>query len=79
MEVKEMITVDIERTGKNIDQMRRDSGLNVSDVLERMGLASPNSFSKWIHGKSLPTIDNLVILADLFGVGIGEIVATKAV
>lgn len=73
-----MITVDMTKTGENIENMRRSSGLTVRQVLDEIGLSSPNSFSKWIHGQSMPTIDNLVILASLFGVGIGDIVATKA-
>ena len=73
-----MVTVDMAKTGENIENMRRSSGLTVRQVLDEIGLSSPNSFSKWIHGQSMPTIDNLVILASLFGVGIGDIVATKA-
>lgn len=66
------------KTGENIENMRRSSGLTVRQILDEIGLSSPNSFSKWIHGQSMPTIDNLVILASLFGVGIGDIVVTKA-
>lgn len=74
-----MKTIDMEKTGENIDQMRKKSGMSVSAIMDTIGISSPNSFYKWIHGKSMPTIDNLVMLADIFGCGIGDIVATKVV
>ena len=38
------------------------------------GFATPQAIYKWIHGTSLPTIDNLVILAAILGVTMDDIV-----
>ncbi len=74
-----MKTVDMETTGKRIDEMRKKRGMTVADIMEQIGFSSPNTFSKWRRGISMPTIDNLVMLADIFECGIGDIVVTRTV
>ncbi|MCR5674647.1 MAG: helix-turn-helix domain-containing protein [Lachnospiraceae bacterium] len=74
-----MKTVDMEATGIRIDRMRQERGMTVADVMATIGFTSPNTFSKWKKGKCMPTIDNLVALADIFGCSIGDIVAVKTV
>ena len=43
------------------------------------GFATPQAIYKWIHGTSMPTIDNLVILAAVLGVSMDEIVVVGTV
>ena len=50
-------------TGRNIDRLRAEAGLSVRDIQMVFGFATPQAIYKWIHGTSLPTIDNMVILA----------------
>ena len=38
------------------------------------GFSTPQAIYKWIHGTALPSIDNLVILADMLNVTMDEIV-----
>ncbi len=61
-------------TGQNIDRMRIAAGMSVKDVQTVFGFATPQAVYKWIHGAAMPTIDNLVILAALFGVTMDDIV-----
>ena len=46
--------------------------MTVKEGAEYLGFASPYPVYKWINGKSMPTVDNLVILADLFNTSIEE-------
>ena len=62
-------------TGQNINRLRIRAGLSVKDLQNVFGFATPQAIYKWIHGTSMPTIDNMVILASVFGVTINEIVA----
>ena len=39
--------------------------------------STPNAIYKWQNGESLPTLDNLVILAEMLGVSIDEVIVTK--
>ena len=67
--------VDTVATGRNIDRLRVEAGLSVRDMQTVFGFATPQAIYKWIRGASLPTIDNLVILAAILGVTLDEIVA----
>ena len=60
-------------TGQNIDRLRIEAGLSVRDMQMVFGFATPQAIYKWIHGTAMPTIDNMVILASVFGVKIDDI------
>ena len=71
------ITVDIMKTGSNIKMLRSAAGLTVKDLQCELGLSTPQAIYKWQRGDSMPTIDNLAVLAAVFGVRIDDIVAVK--
>ena len=71
--------VDTVATGQNIDRLRNTAGLSVKDMQMIFGFATPQAIYKWIHGTSMPTIDNLVILAAVLGVTLDEIVVVETV
>ena len=66
-------------TGQNIDHLRIEAGMSVKEMQAVFGFATPQAIYKWIHGTSMPTIDNLVILAAMFDVTMDEIVAVDNV
>ena len=71
------ITVDIMKTGSNIKMLRNAAGLTVKDLQCELGFSTPQAIYKWQRGDSVPTIDNLAVLAVVFGVRIDDIVAVK--
>ena len=71
--------VDTVATGRNIDRLRIAAGMTVKDMQMIFGFATPQAIYKWIHGSSMPTIDNLVILAAMFGVTMDEIVVVETI
>ena len=66
-------TVDLTATGKNIEKLRKESGLSVKDLQNIFGFGTPQAIYKWQHGTALPTVDNLVLLSAIFKVSIDEI------
>ena len=54
-----------------------ESGLSVRELQQIFGFATPQAIYKWQRGVVLPTVDNLVILAEVFGVHIEEILVTE--
>ena len=70
----ELPVVDIAATGKKIDDLRKEAGLSVRDIQEVMGFSTPQAIYKWIWGKSMPKVDNLVILSALFNTSLDNIV-----
>ena len=61
------------RTGCNIARLRKESGLSVRDLQRLLGFTTPQAIYKWQQGRALPTLDNLVALAAVFGVKIDDI------
>lgn len=72
-----MITIDIEETGKNIEALRKKANISVKEMAKVFGFASGYPIYKWQHGESLPTLDNLVILADLLNVKLDDLIVIK--
>ena len=72
-----MITIpaiDMAATGRNIAGMRQQAGLTVKDLQDFFGFTTPQAIYKWQHGTAMPTIDNLVALAMIFGVTMDDII-----
>jgi transcriptional regulator with XRE-family HTH domain len=72
-----MITIpaiDMAATGRNIARMRQDAGLTVRDLQDFFGFTTPQAIYKWQHGTAMPTLDNLVALAMIFGVTMDDII-----
>ena len=77
--MKNIPVIDLCATGKRLAMLRQQAGLTVKDVQEVFGFATPQAIYKWQRGAALPTVDNLVVLAAIFGVTLDElIVYTKA-
>lgn len=65
--------IDMAKTGQNIMNLRIQAGLSVKDLQEIFGFSTPQALYKWQHGTALPTMDNMVVLAAVFGVKIDDI------
>ena len=70
-------TIDAVATGENINRLRIERDLTVADMQDVLGFSTPQAIYKWLNGKNLPTIDNLVILADMLNVSVSEIIVLK--
>lgn len=68
-----MPVINMEETGRQIHKLLKAKGIPVSKIQEACGFNTPQAIYKWLQGKSLPTLDNLVILADVLGVALDEI------
>lgn len=69
-------TIDMVATGKNIEILRKQRGMSVRELQEIFGFRTPQAIYKWQHGATMPTIDNLVVLAHVFEVRIDDILVT---
>ena len=65
--------IDVTATGININTLRINAGLTVKDLQDIFGFKTPQAIYKWQRGTALPTVDNLVVLAAVFGVRIDDI------
>ena len=66
--------IDMAATGDNIVRMRRQNGLSVQDLQQSFGFSTPQAIYKWQRGTAMPTLDNLVVLAAVFGTTLDAII-----
>ncbi|MBR2809222.1 MAG: helix-turn-helix transcriptional regulator [Erysipelotrichaceae bacterium] len=66
--------INMEETGKNIARIRKEKGITVRQIQEAMGFNTPQAIFKWQKGVTLPSLENLIVLAELFNKTIDEIV-----
>lgn len=57
------LVIRTKETGDRIKELMDRHGYTVKDIQQAIGLESPQSIYKWTAGKSLPTLDNLLILS----------------
>ena len=69
--------IDLTATGQNIKNLRVAAGISVRDLQNILGFTNPQAIYKWQNGDSLPSIDNLVILAAVLGVTVDEILVVE--
>ena len=67
------LSIKQEETGKRIKQLLQDHGYKVKDIQGAMGFETPQVVYKWLSGKSLPSLDNFVILSRLLNTSIEDI------
>ena len=65
--------IDMTATGQNIVRLRKRAGLTVKDLQDIFGFATPQAIYKWQRGTAMPTLDNIAVLAAVFGVTIDDI------
>lgn len=60
-------------TGKRIRKLMTEFGVTVREVQEEMNLESPQAVYKWLNGRALPSVENLVILGKILHVPVEEL------
>jgi len=69
----EFAVLNAKKTGERIKELRKENHLTVEEVSSYMGFESVQAVYKWQRGDSLPTVDNLYALSQLFRTPVDEI------
>lgn len=69
--------IDMINTGKNIKYLREKAGISVNELQEILGFTTPQAIYKWQWGKTLPDIENLLLMSKLFNVKVEDVLVTK--
>ena len=67
------LSIQQKETAENIRRLLKSNGYTVKDVQEVMGFENPQAVYKWLSGKSLPNLENLLILSKLLNISIENI------
>ena len=60
-------------TGKRIKQLLSEQNYTIREIQGAFGFENPQAIYKWISGKSLPSLDNFIILSRLLHTSIEDI------
>ena len=60
-------------TGYRIKALLKENGYTVKDIQGVMGFENPQAIYKWMAGKSLPSLDNLIILSKVLNMSMEDI------
>ena len=69
--------IDMTATGMNITRLRKNAGMTVRDLQAIFGFANPQAIYKWQRGETMPTLDNMIVLAAVFNVTVDEILVLE--
>ena len=72
-------TINTRATGERIRELRKGNKLSVKEIQKFLGLATNQSVYKWESGASMPTLDNIVVLAKVLDTTIDNIIVIENV
>ena len=68
MNNKTYSNINMQRTGRRIQQFVVQAGYDVKWIQEYLNLSCPQPIYRWFKGKVLPSVDHLFMLSRLFNV-----------
>ncbi len=76
-EVKIYPNIDMQRTGIRLKELIQKRGYCVTDIQEYLHLSCPQPVYRWFKGMILPSVDHLLMLSELLGVHMEELLVKK--
>ncbi len=73
------VPIRMKETGERIRDLMDESSYTVRDLQTAVGLASPQAVYHWLNGRSLPSVDHLMVLCRLFHVKAEDILVMEDV
>lgn len=71
--------LDVDATGAKIKSLMNQRGITPRQLQIILNFPYVQTVYNWFSGKNMPTIDNLIVLAQVLGVTVDEIIVTKMV
>ena len=65
--------IDMLQTGQNIKHIMLAKGLSVRDVQRFLDFSTPQGIYHWFDGRTMPTLDNIYALSELFQMPVDSI------
>lgn len=67
------LSIRTKETGKKIKKLLMENGYTVRNIQDACGFENPQAIYKWISGRTLPSLDNFIILSRLLHTSIEDI------
>ena len=76
-EVRIYPNIDMQRTGIRLKEFIQKNGYCVADIQEYLHLSCPQPVYRWFKGMILPSVDHLLMLSELLGVHMEDLLVKK--
>ena len=75
------VVVDVEKTSKHLKEVFKEKGFTARAVAEELHLESVQTVYAWLSAtkKTLPSLDNLVMLSELLKVTLDELIVRRSI
>ena len=70
-------SIDMRKTGRNLQRLAKENGYIVKDIQKYLHLSCPQPVYRWYKGSTLPSVDNLLRLSELFHVHMEELLVKE--
>ncbi|MBQ1672043.1 MAG: helix-turn-helix transcriptional regulator [Treponema sp.] len=71
--------LDVDATGAKIKSLMKQREITPRQLQIILNFPYVQTVYNWFSGKNMPTIDNLIVLAQVLGVTVDDIIVTKTV
>ena len=71
--------INVAATAAKIKECRIRAGYSVREIQNIFRFSSPEAIYAWEKGKYIPSIDNMIIIASVYGVTIDEIIVRDVI
>ena len=69
-----MPILNMAETGINIKRIIKEKRIKISQLQKILGFNNPQAIYKWFRGESIPTVDNLLVLAYVLDTTIDDLI-----
>ena len=71
--------INVAATAAKIKECRVRAGYSVREIQAIFNFSSPEAIYAWEKGKYIPSIDNMIVIAEVYGVSIDEFIVRDVV
>lgn len=71
--------IDMERTGKNLNQRIKEKGYSVREIQSMLHLSCPQPVYRWFKGQILPSVNHLYMLSRILGCHMEDLLVDRKV
>ena len=71
--------LDLDATGAKIKTIMKQKGVTPRQLQLILGFPYVQTIYNWFEAKNMPTLDNLVVLAQVLGVTMDDIIVTRMI
>ena len=66
-------SINMKGTGTNIKRLMTENGFTIDELMQITGISTRQAIYKWFRGESIPSIEVLLVLSEIFGKNVNEL------